>query len=86
MSITDEISEKLQAKFQPTRLEIIDESEQHRGHGGYQEGGESHFQVVISAPVFAEMSRLQRHREIHAALGKGIIGRIHALSIDASGA
>lgn len=85
MSITEEIREKLQVKFRPERLEVIDDSEQHRGHGGYQEGGESHFQVVISAPIFADMSRLQRHREIHAALGKDIIGRIHALAITATG-
>jgi BolA protein len=30
------------------------------------------------------MSRIARHRAVHAALGVGIIGRIHALAIDVS--
>jgi BolA protein len=28
------------------------------------------------------MPRLARHRAVHAALGPGIMGRIHALSLD----
>ncbi|MEM6390681.1 MAG: BolA/IbaG family iron-sulfur metabolism protein, partial [Pseudomonadota bacterium] len=45
----DEIEAKLRAAFAPSALEVIDDSESHRGHAGFQEGGESHFQVVISA-------------------------------------
>ena len=85
MSVTEEIRASLQAAFEPKNLEIIDESEQHRGHGGYQEGGESHFRVVISAASLGDKSRVERHRAIHTALGRDIIARIHALSIDASG-
>jgi BolA protein len=31
------------------------------------------------------MSRLERHRAIHAALGPQLIGRIHALALDVTG-
>ncbi|MGR3700799.1 MAG: BolA family protein [Paracoccaceae bacterium] len=85
MSRTEEIRAALVAEFSPQHLEVIDESEQHRGHSGYAEGGESHFRVVIRAPAFAVMSRLQRHRAIHAALGPQLIGRIHALALDVTG-
>jgi len=84
MSVADEIKEKL-AEFAPRRLEIVDDSERHRGHAGYREGGESHFRVTIAADAFAPMSRLERHRAVHAALGARLTGRIHALSLKISG-
>jgi BolA protein len=82
MRIADLMATRLTEAFAPTHLEIRDDSEKHRGHAGYQEGGESHWQIVISSAAFDGMNRLARHRAIHAALGKDIIGRIHALAID----
>jgi BolA protein len=82
MGIADLMATRLTEAFAPTLLEIRDDSEKHRGHAGYQDGGESHWQIVISSAVFDGMNRLARHRAIHAALGKDIIGRIHALAID----
>jgi len=81
MSATQEIRDKLEAAFAPTRLEVEDESERHRGHGGWREGGETHFNVTIAAPTFQTMSRLERHRAVHAALGPDLMGRIHALAL-----
>ncbi len=60
----------------------MDDSERHRGHAGYQEGGESHFNVRIRAEAFAGQTRIARHRAVHAALGKDLVGRIHALALD----
>ena len=82
MSMSDEIQRKLVAAFGPEQLEVFDESEMHRGHAGYQEGGESHFRVIIRAGAFAGLTRLKRHRAVHDALGPEVIGRIHALSLD----
>ena len=81
MGLAEEMRERLAAAFSPERLEIRDDSERHRGHAGYQEGGESHWFVAIAAPAFAEMSRIERHRAVHAALGPEIVGRIHALQL-----
>lgn len=81
MRVEEEIRRKLSEAFQPRSLDVVDESEQHRGHAGYQEGGQSHFRVVIAAEKFSDMSRLERHRAIHTALGPGLIGRIHALAL-----
>ena len=84
MRIADEINAVLTSAFQPTALQVTDESEKHRGHAGHREGGESHFHVTIAAPAFAPMSRVERHRAVHAALGP-IVSRIHALGLTITG-
>lgn len=81
MSMADEIRDRLTAAFAPDVLEIVDESEQHRGHGGWREGGETHFHVTIRAAALAGQGRLARHRAVHAALGD-LTTRIHALALD----
>ncbi|MFP4274911.1 MAG: BolA family protein [Paracoccaceae bacterium] len=82
MNRTEEIRSALERAFSPTALEVVDESERHRGHAGYQEGGESHFRVTIRAPAFEGQPRLARHRLVHEALGRDLLGRIHALALD----
>lgn len=82
MSIENEIHEKLEAEFTPVALEVINESHQHAGHSGDDGSGESHFRVVIQSRAFSGMSRVARHRAVHAALGKELIARIHALALD----
>ncbi|MBT8475274.1 MAG: BolA family transcriptional regulator [Rhodobacteraceae bacterium] len=85
MGIADEMRNRLEAEFSPEVLTIEDESEAHRGHSGYQEGGESHWRITISAPAFGPMTRIERHRAVHSALGPEIVGRIHALALQISG-
>ncbi len=82
MRVKDEIHERLSAAFDPRELDVVDDSESHRGHAGYQDGGESHFNVKIRAQAFETMTRIQRHRAVHSALGKELVGRIHALALD----
>jgi BolA protein len=81
MAVAEEIRTRLEAQFRPTRLDVVDESERHRGHAGYREGGESHFRVTIAAPAFGAMSRIDRHRAVHEALGRDLVARIHALAL-----
>jgi BolA protein len=81
MTLETEIRTAL-GSLMPIHLDVINESSQHSGHAGDDGSGESHWRVVIKAPELDAMSRIARHRAIHAALGKDIIGRIHALAID----
>lgn len=81
MNYVDLIQKALRECFEPDLLEVLDESESHRGHVGFKEGKQTHFRVVISAKTFGEMSRISRERAIHKALGSGIMRNIHALSI-----
>ncbi|MDE0589221.1 BolA family transcriptional regulator [Halocynthiibacter sp. C4] len=85
MAIAEKIHEKLTAAFAPDTLEVINESHLHAGHAGDDGSGESHFRIVIKASEFAEMSRINRHRAVHKALGSDIVSRIHALALDISG-
>jgi len=82
MLIEDQIIEKLQAEFSPNLLQVLNESDQHAGHAGHDGTNESHFRVLIKADIFNDMSRLARHRAVHAALGKDLIARIHALALE----
>ncbi len=82
MLIKEQIAAQLQSELGPEHLEVLDESEQHRGHAGYRDGGQSHFRVVIRSTKLDGLSRLARHRAIHAAIGAPLIADIHALAID----
>lgn len=81
MAIKDEIETRLRAAFALDVLEIQDDSEKHRGHGGWREGGETHFNITLRAPELAAMTRVARHRAVHRALGD-LTTRIHALALD----
>lgn len=85
MAVAQEIKSRLQERFSPRDLEVEDQSALHAGHAGAPEGGESHFAVRIRAGELADLSRVARHRAIHEALGPDLMGRIHALAIDADG-
>lgn len=78
--------EKLQAAFQPEALEVLDESEQHRGHGGWREGGETHFRVRMTARAFAGQSRVASQRAVNRVLAEELAGPVHALALELRGA
>ena len=90
--IADSIKEKLTQSFNPSQLEVIDESHKHAGHAGAAQhaakhgGGESHFHVTIIAEKFKGMTLLARHRAVMEVLAEEMDGKVHALSLDAKGA
>ena len=72
--------ERLQEAFAPTALEIIDDSDKHKGHAGSRDGA-GHYTVQIAAKSLAEKSRVDAHREIYVVLNDLIPLEIHALII-----
>ena len=82
--VAAEMLARLSSALHPSMIELIDDSEQHRGHGGYNPAGESHFTLRIESTAFSGKSRLERQRMIYAALGELMHERIHALSIRAA--
>ena len=82
--VATEMLRRLNSSLHPTRVELTDDSEQHRGHGGYNPAGESHFSLRIESPAFAGKNRVERQRMIYAALGDLMQARVHALSIRAT--
>jgi BolA protein len=85
MGMAEEIRNRLAEAFAPETLEVVNESHRHAGHAGDDGSGESHWRVAIRAPAFVGMTRIARHRAIHAALGPEVMGRIHALALDVDG-
>ena len=81
--VASEMRRRLAQALSPTRIELVDDSEKHRGHGGYNPAGESHFSLLIESPLFEGKSRVERQRMIHAALGELVGERVHARSIRA---
>jgi BolA family transcriptional regulator, general stress-responsive regulator len=82
--VASEMLARLNSALSPTRIALIDDSEQHRGHGGYNPAGESHFSLTVESPSFTGKSRVERQRLIYSALGDLMQERVHALSIRAT--
>jgi BolA protein len=82
--VATEMLSRLNSALSPTSIELVDDSEQHRGHGGYNPAGESHFALRIESPAFMGKNRVERQRMIYAALGDLMKSRVHALSIRAT--
>ena len=82
--VAAEMLARINSALSPSRIELIDDSEQHRGHGGYNPAGESHFTLRIESAAFEGKNRVQRQRMIYAALGSLMESRVHALSIRAT--
>lgn len=82
MSVAQDIRQRL-AALQPQQLELVDESESHRGHAGYREGGGTHWRLTIVSSAFAGQPTVARHRLVYQALGELMQHPIHALAISA---
>ena len=73
----------LMVTFEPTRLDVINESHLHAGHRSSPGTGDSHFRVYIVSAAFDGQSRVSRHRALNQALAHLIGTPIHALALDA---
>ncbi len=82
VSVAAEIRQRL-AALEPLEVDLADESEQHRGHAGYQPGGNTHWRLSIVSPRFAGQPVVARHRMVYQALGNLMQNPIHALAITA---
>ena len=81
MSVELSIRQKLTRAFQPTRLEVLNESDMHAGHRSSPGTGESHFRVLLVSPAFAGKSRVERHRLVNDVLAAELKGKVHALAL-----
>lgn len=81
MKLHEEIEDRLTRAFQPTELQVVNESHLHAGHSGDDGSGASHFAIRIRAASLAAMTRVARHRAVQAALGD-INTRVHAIGLD----
>lgn len=81
--VATEMLKRLNSALSPSAIALVDDSEKHRGHGGYNPAGESHFSLDIESDAFAGKSRVERQRMVYKALGELMQERVHALQIRA---
>jgi BolA protein len=85
MTIADRIHSKLTEALKPHEIMVTDESARHAGHAGARRAdgtmGETHFHIRIVAVAFEGLARVERQRQVHAALSDELAGPVHALSL-----
>ncbi len=81
MAVAETIERKLTEALAPQRLKIVDDSEKHKGHAGYREGGETHFSVEVVSAAFAGQNRVARQRRVYEILAAELADRVHALQL-----
>jgi BolA protein len=84
MTVADTMRQKLTEAFAPLSLEVIDESDDHRGHMGWREGGETHFRVRLKSAAFSGLNRVAQQRAVHKVLAEELEGPVHALALELS--
>lgn len=72
-----QIHAKLNNTFQPTFLEIVNESYMH----AVPSGSETHFKVTLVSPQFEGKRQVQRHQSIYACLDDLLKAGVHALAL-----
>lgn len=77
MTVASVIEQKLLDAFQPSHLDVINESNNHN----VPPGSESHFKVVIVAKAFENERLIKRHRLINSVLSQELAEKIHALAL-----
>ena len=81
--VATEMLKRLNLALSPGVIALVDDSEKHRGHGGHNPAGESHFSLDIESEAFAGKSRVERQRMVYKALGDLMRERVHALQLRA---
>ena len=73
----ERIEQKLEKKFSPEFLEVINQSRFHRR----DPKGNTHFQVVIVSQKFENQSLKTRHKSVFSHLQEEIKQGVHALTL-----
>lgn len=81
MRMADRIRERLETALDGAVVTVVDDSARHAGHAGAGEGGESHFNVRVTAPAFAGQGRVARHRLVNGLLAEEFGKGLHALQL-----
>lgn len=77
MSVANRIEHKLRERFNPSHLEVVNES----GNHSVPLGSETHFRVVVVTPAFDGLGRVDRHKAVYETLAEEMRGGVHALAV-----
>jgi BolA protein len=80
-AVAQSLSRKLTDALAPLELRIVDQSALHAAHAGAAPGGETHFDIAITAGAFEGLSRVARQRLVYGVVAEELAGPVHALSL-----
>lgn len=79
----EEIKERIERQLSASRVQVVDDSDKHRGHVGQRSGGGGHYQVFVVSDIFKNCNLIKRHRIVFDLFKEEMGSSIHALSIKA---
>ncbi len=77
MKVESELRSRLEESFEPSWLEIANESHQH----SVPENSETHFRLVMASEAFSGKRPVARHQLVYGELSELLAGPIHALAM-----
>ena len=77
----EEIKTKINNKFSPDQLLLIDNSHLHTRHKSF-DSNKFHLKIVIQSKALKKMSKIEAHKEIFSILKDEMKSKIHALEIE----
>ena len=77
MVVQGRIEKLLKDAFQPSFLQVENESYMHR----VPEGAETHFKVVLVSEQFANVSPVKRHQQVYRVMAQELQNSVHALAL-----
>ena len=83
MKRKSKIEKVIKDYFEPYYFSVLVVSEQHRGHQGFREGTESHFEIVIVSKIFDNKNKIDRHRMVNKILKGDYSKDLHSVTIKA---
>jgi len=78
------IENKIKENINISSLNVINNSNLHKGHLGDDGSGETHFKIVVSSKDFDGLSRVKKHQKINNILQDEFEKGLHALEIKIS--
>ena len=74
------ITNILNKNFDVYKCVVSNTSEAHKGHSGYVEGEETHFEIFIISNDFENKNRLERHKMVNNFLKNEFLGSLHSIT------
>jgi len=76
VDIEEQIKQKLTENFQPSHLELDNESYMHAGPAT-----DSHFKLTLVSAEFSGLNAVKRHQAVYRVLREELSGSVHALEM-----
>jgi len=77
----DTLKKKINDKFYPDKLQIIDNSYLHTKHKSF-DPEKLHLKIIINSTKLQKMEKIKAHKEIFSLLKDEMKDKIHALEIE----